>query len=146
MAAHVFFNSGASDWARSRLIRNTGPEMLSAAGNLLSNAVRYTPAGGEIRLEWRMLPDGSGEIAVADTGPGIAREHLPRLTERFYRVDGSRSREHSLDEGHAVACVRGWRSSRSARPTVAVSPRRSSGPAETRSLSTSAAACKLPTA
>jgi two-component system phosphate regulon sensor histidine kinase PhoR len=69
------------------------PEMLSAAGNLLSNAVRYTPAGGEIRLEWRMLPDGSGEIAVADTGPGIAREHLPRLTERFYRVDGSRSRE-----------------------------------------------------
>jgi two-component system phosphate regulon sensor histidine kinase PhoR len=68
-------------------------EILSAAGNLLSNAVRYTPAGGEIRLDWRMLADGTGEISVTDTGPGIAREHLPRLTERFYRVDGSRSRE-----------------------------------------------------
>ena len=68
-------------------------ELLSGAGNLLSNAVRYTPTGGEIRLQWRLLLDGSGELAVIDTGPGIAREHLPRLTERFYRVDGSRSRE-----------------------------------------------------
>ncbi|MEH0165879.1 phosphate regulon sensor histidine kinase PhoR [Roseateles microcysteis] len=68
-------------------------ELLSGIGNLVSNAVRYTPEGGGIDVHWRLLADGSGELCVADTGPGIAREHLPRLTERFYRVDGSRSRE-----------------------------------------------------
>ena len=68
-------------------------ELQSAIGNLVNNAVRYTPEGGRIDVTWRQQADGSAEIAVADTGPGIAREHLPRLTERFYRVDGSRSRE-----------------------------------------------------
>jgi two-component system phosphate regulon sensor histidine kinase PhoR len=68
-------------------------ELLSAAANLVNNAVRYTPTGGEIDVSWRQLGDGSGELCVSDTGLGIAREHLPRLTERFYRVDGSRSRE-----------------------------------------------------
>ena len=68
-------------------------ELLSAAANLMTNAVRYTPAGGTIDVVWRALADGSGELSVSDTGLGIAREHLPRLTERFYRVDGSRSRE-----------------------------------------------------
>ena len=68
-------------------------ELLSAIGNLLNNAVRYTPAGGSIRLTWRWRSDGGGEIEVADTGIGIPREHLGRLTERFYRVDGSRSRD-----------------------------------------------------
>ena len=68
-------------------------EILSAIANLVSNAVRYTPEGGRIELQWRWLPDHGGEIAVIDNGPGIAREHLPRLTERFYRVDGSRSRD-----------------------------------------------------
>jgi two-component system phosphate regulon sensor histidine kinase PhoR len=68
-------------------------ELLSGIGNLVSNAVRYTPEGGGIDVHWRELADGSGELCVADTGLGIAREHLPRLTERFYRVDGSRSRE-----------------------------------------------------
>ena len=68
-------------------------ELLSAAANLVNNAVRYTPSGGEIDVSWRELGDGSGELCVSDTGLGIAREHLPRLTERFYRVDGSRSRE-----------------------------------------------------
>jgi len=68
-------------------------EVLSAVSNLLSNAVRYTPEGGAITLSWRIQADGSGELCVSDNGPGIAREHLPRLTERFYRVDGSRSRD-----------------------------------------------------
>ena len=68
-------------------------ELLSAIANLVNNAVRYTPEGGRIELGWKVLADGAGEIAVSDTGPGIAREHLPRLTERFYRVDGSRSRD-----------------------------------------------------
>ncbi len=68
-------------------------ELLSAITNLVSNAIRYTPQGGRIELGWVRQADGSGVIAVTDTGPGIAREHLPRLTERFYRVDGSRSRD-----------------------------------------------------
>ncbi len=68
-------------------------ELLSAIANLVTNAVRYTPDGGEVELTWRLLEGGSGELTVVDTGPGIAREHIPRLTERFSRVDGSRSRE-----------------------------------------------------
>ena len=68
-------------------------ELSSAVGNLLSNAVRYTPAGGRIVLGARTLAEGEAEVWVSDTGPGIAAEHLPRLTERFYRVDRSRSRE-----------------------------------------------------
>ena len=68
-------------------------ELHSAVGNLLTNAVRYTPEGGRIVLRWHARADGAGEIEVSDTGIGIAREHLPRLTERFYRVDGSRSRD-----------------------------------------------------
>ncbi|WP_088279427.1 phosphate regulon sensor histidine kinase PhoR [Ideonella sp. A 288] len=68
-------------------------ELQSALSNLLSNAVRYTPAGGQIEVTWLLRADGSGELGVTDSGMGIAREHLSRLTERFYRVDGSRSRE-----------------------------------------------------
>ncbi|MDO8279542.1 MAG: phosphate regulon sensor histidine kinase PhoR [Burkholderiaceae bacterium] len=68
-------------------------ELQSAFSNLVTNAVRYTPAGGSITLSWTLLPDGQAEFAVKDTGPGIAAEHIARLTERFYRVDRSRSRE-----------------------------------------------------
>ena len=59
----------------------------------MSNAVRYTPAGGSIQVLWQRQADGSAVFSVQDTGPGIASEHLPRLTERFYRIDRSRSRE-----------------------------------------------------
>ena len=68
-------------------------ELLSAIANLATNAVRYTPAGGQITLGALLRVDGSLVVEVSDTGIGIAREHIPRLTERFYRVDGSRSRE-----------------------------------------------------
>ena len=67
-------------------------ELASAFGNLVSNAIRYTPAGGAITLAWRVDDNGTGVFAVADSGIGIAPEHLPRLTERFYRIDRSRSR------------------------------------------------------
>ena len=68
-------------------------ELFSAFSNLVSNAVRYTPAGGEVHVSVRRTPDGGMTFSVHDTGPGIAPEHLPRLSERFYRVDRSRSRE-----------------------------------------------------
>lgn len=68
-------------------------ELFSAMSNLATNAVRYTPDVGRIEVSWKMLSDGRGRFSVKDTGPGIAAEHLPRLTERFYRIDRSRSRE-----------------------------------------------------
>lgn len=74
-------------------IAGSAHELLSAMSNLVSNAIRYTPAGGDVRVAWQLLGQGRLEFSVRDTGPGIAPEHLPRLTERFYRVDRSRSRE-----------------------------------------------------
>ena len=68
-------------------------EVYSALSNLVTNAIRYTPQAGLVDVSWHLLPDGRGEFTVRDTGPGIAPEHLPRLTERFYRIDRSRSRE-----------------------------------------------------
>jgi len=67
-------------------------ELRSAFGNLISNAIRYTPGGGEISINWE-TQDGRGLFFVQDSGIGIEPEHIPRLTERFYRVDSSRSRE-----------------------------------------------------
>ena len=67
-------------------------ELASAFGNLISNAIRYTPRDGEVRIVWRDSAEGAS-FTVEDSGIGIAPEHLPRLTERFYRVDRSRSRE-----------------------------------------------------
>ncbi|HET8870762.1 MAG TPA: phosphate regulon sensor histidine kinase PhoR [Aquabacterium sp.] len=68
-------------------------EWLSAMGNLVSNAIRYTPEGKSIDVKWISHPEGGAEFSVTDGGIGIPAEHIPRLTERFYRVDGSRSRE-----------------------------------------------------
>ena len=73
-------------------LRGSEPELVSAFGNLVSNAVRYTPPGGTIRIIWHTGAQG-GEFAVEDTGIGIEAKHVPRLTERFYRVDRGRSRD-----------------------------------------------------
>jgi two-component system phosphate regulon sensor histidine kinase PhoR len=73
-------------------VRGSAEELRSAFGNLASNAVRYTPAGGSIHLCWQNGPNGP-QFVVADTGIGIDQKHIARLTERFYRVDKSRSRE-----------------------------------------------------
>ena len=67
-------------------------EITSAFSNLANNAVRYTPAGGSIRVRWRSVGEAA-EFSVTDSGIGIDAEHIPRLTERFYRVDRGRSRE-----------------------------------------------------
>ena len=67
-------------------------EVHSIVSNLLTNAVKYTPADGEVVLRW-WTDESGGHISVRDTGVGIAAEHIPRLTERFYRVDPGRARE-----------------------------------------------------
>jgi two-component system, OmpR family, phosphate regulon sensor histidine kinase PhoR len=86
---HRFEVSGGADAE----IAGSESELLSAFGNLLSNAIRYTPEGGRISAQWVWRDDGGGAFEVSDTGIGIAREHIPRITERFYRVDNSRSRD-----------------------------------------------------
>ena len=68
-------------------------EIQSAFSNLVANAIRYTPEGGTIKVSWVVNDQGQGEFSVTDSGPGISSEHLPRLTERFYRIDRSRSRD-----------------------------------------------------
>jgi two-component system, OmpR family, phosphate regulon sensor histidine kinase PhoR len=86
-------------------LRGAAAELRSAFGNLVSNAVRYTPPGGRITLTWRGLPDGGAEFAAADSGIGIESQHISRLTERFYRVDRGRSRE-SGGTGLGLAIVK----------------------------------------
>lgn len=78
-------------------------QLRSAISNLVYNAVNHTPPGTEIRVSWQRTPQGA-LFSVEDNGPGIAPEHIPRLTERFYRVDKARSRQRG-----AVAWD--WRSS-----------------------------------
>ncbi len=74
-------------------LRGSTSEIRSAFGNLTSNAVRYTPVGGRIELHWQTNADGDPVFTVVDSGIGIDMQHIPRLTERFYRVDRGRSRE-----------------------------------------------------
>jgi two-component system phosphate regulon sensor histidine kinase PhoR len=80
------------DIGDAAVLQGNREELKSAFGNLVSNAVRYTPSRGRITIAWRVDADGSGLFSVSDSGIGVAPEHVPRLTERFYRVDRSRSR------------------------------------------------------
>ena len=80
------------DVASEAALFGSESELRSAFGNLVSNAVRYTPQGGEILVRWEMV-NGEGRFSVKDSGIGIEARHIPRLTERFYRIDRSRSRE-----------------------------------------------------
>lgn len=73
------------------LLKGVESELHSIAANLISNAVKYTPAEGEIELRW-WIDEAGAHLSVRDTGVGIAEEHIPRLTERFYRVDPGRAR------------------------------------------------------
>jgi len=82
----------ALDIGDAAIVSGSRDELASAFGNVVSNAIRYTPDGGTITLGWHVDAEGRGAFSVADTGIGIAAEHIPRLTERFYRVDRSRSR------------------------------------------------------
>ncbi len=79
-------------------------ELYSAFSNLVFNAMRYTPDSGKVRISWMLDGEGAA-LSVSDTGVGIAPEHLPRLTERFYRVDRSRSRD-SGGTGLGLAIVK----------------------------------------
>jgi len=76
---------------QARLIGNS-QELYSALANLVSNAVRYTPTGGQILIRWGVSELGEQSFSVKDSGEGIEARHIPRLTERFYRVDQGRSR------------------------------------------------------
>lgn len=91
-AQHRIALNDSADW-QGHEIGGATAELHSAFSNLVGNAVRYTPAEGLVQIGWRVLADGRGEFLVQDSGPGIDAEHVPRLTERFYRVDRSRSRD-----------------------------------------------------
>lgn len=85
---HVFVENIAHDIC----VTGSETELASAVSNLLTNAIRYTPKDGTITVSWFMTEDGHACYSVQDTGIGIAAQDIPRLTERFYRVDRGRSR------------------------------------------------------
>lgn len=90
---HALSFPSAETLALAGEVAGASAELHSAFSNLLANAMRYTPAGGAIEVRWELLEDGTARFAVKDTGAGIDPKHLSRLTERFYRVDRSRSRD-----------------------------------------------------
>lgn len=75
-------------------INGVEKDVTSVVTNLLTNAVRHTPAGTHIKLGWKCKKTGHACLVVEDNGPGIPKAHIPHLTERFYRVDSGRSREN----------------------------------------------------
>ncbi len=107
---HVIDFMRASTPEHALNLRGNEQELMSAFGNLVSNAIRYTPAGGAIQVRWEAQRSAAGTLeggrfTVQDGGIGIEAQHIPRLTERFYRVDRSRSRE-SGGTGLGLAIVK----------------------------------------
>jgi two-component system, OmpR family, phosphate regulon sensor histidine kinase PhoR len=103
-------------------------QLRSAVSNLVYNAVNHTPKGTNIEVSWQQTPNGA-QFQVSDNGPGIAAEHIARLTERFYRVDKARSRRPAAvvwgwrsSSMRSVTTMRGWRSlaSRASAPDLSL--------------------------
>jgi two-component system phosphate regulon sensor histidine kinase PhoR len=115
----ILLDLGADDWLVA-----SEEELRSAFSNLISNAVRYTPDGGEVVIAWQRRGNEAA-LSVRDTGIGIAAPHLPRLTERFYRVDRSRSRETG-GTGLGLAIVKHVLNRHQARFEIASEPGRGS--------------------
>lgn len=90
---HVIAFPGADAPGMDWEVAGVQAELISAFSNLINNALRYTPAGGSVDVRWELLHDGSACFSVKDSGPGIDAAHISRLTERFYRIDRSRSRD-----------------------------------------------------
>lgn len=86
------------------LLNGAASELKSLFSNLIINAIKYTPAGGKIKIEWA-AQKGMAIFRITDTGIGIAKKQIPRITERFYRVDKGRSRE-SGGTGLGLAIVK----------------------------------------
>lgn len=89
---HQTIDADDASFSQGVFFAGSSQELISAFDNLGSNAVRYTPPGGSIHFQCVAI-EGRIEFVFQDSGPGIAAEHVPRLIERFYRVDRSRSRE-----------------------------------------------------
>jgi two-component system phosphate regulon sensor histidine kinase PhoR len=118
--AHALSNGRhafSTDIDENLLLLGSPPELRSAFSNLIFNAIKHTPEGTEIRIRWSAWSD-SLELRVEDNGPGIESEHLPRLTERFYRIDKARSRE-SGGTGLGLAIVKHIMSRHDARLLIA---------------------------
>ncbi len=98
LARETGFSFEVARFPRPAVVRGDRDELLQVLQNLVQNAFKYGNKGGKVRIEAKHIPSigrqaGRYAIAVIDSGPGIAPEHLPRLTERFYRVDVASSRE-----------------------------------------------------
>jgi len=115
----ILLDPSGEDWLTA-----SEEELRSAFSNLVSNAVRYSPENGEVTIAWRRRGD-EAVFSVRDTGIGIAPQHLPRLTERFYRVDRSRSRETG-GTGLGLAIVKHVLNRHQARLEIASEPGRGS--------------------
>jgi len=109
----------------SEEIAGSASELQSAFFNLVNNAIRYTPSDGTITVSWQRQSNGSARFSVRDSGPGIAPEHIPRLTERFYRVDSDRSRA-SGGTGLGLSIVKHVLQRHDAALTIESSPSRGS--------------------